>query len=31
MRLSLEISFDQFLSNLHFNEETYLFALQCII
>jgi hypothetical protein len=31
MILGLEISFDQFLSDLHFNENTYLFALQCTI
>jgi hypothetical protein len=31
MRLGLKISFDQILLDLHFNEETYLFALQCTI
>jgi hypothetical protein len=31
MKLGLEISFDQNLLYLYFNEKTYLFALQCTI
>jgi hypothetical protein len=31
MKLGLEISFDQFLSDLHLNEHVYLLALQCTI
>ncbi len=31
MILGLEISFDQFLLDLHLNEQTYILALQCMI